>query len=61
MIPWTQTQAQRLNELNAPHPTLKKTFDDEAAREKAYQALEKSLVNTSAKATGGIPNRAQPP
>lgn len=45
MIPWTQTQAQRLNELNAPHPTLKKTFDDEAAREKAYQALEKSLVN----------------
>ena len=44
MIPWTQTQTQRLNELNAPDSALKKTFDDEPAREKAYQALEKSLV-----------------
>jgi pyrrolysyl-tRNA synthetase-like protein len=46
MIPWTQTQTQRLNELNAPGSALKKTFDDEPAREKAYQALEKSLVTT---------------
>ena len=46
MIPWTQTQTQRLNELNAPDSALKKTFDDEPAREKAYQALEKSLVTT---------------
>ncbi len=44
MIPWTKTQTQRLKELNAPDPALKKTFDDEPAREKAYQALEKSLV-----------------
>ena len=44
MILWTQTQTQRLNELNAPDSALKKTFDDEPAREKAYQALEKSLV-----------------
>jgi len=46
MIPWTQTQAQRLNELNAPGSALKKTFHDEPARGKAYQALEKSLVTT---------------
>ena len=46
MILWTQTQTQRLNELNAPDSALKKTFDDEPAREKAYQALEKSLVTT---------------
>ncbi len=46
MIPWTQTQTQRLNELNAPDSALKKSFDDEPAREKAYQALEKSLVTT---------------
>jgi pyrrolysyl-tRNA synthetase-like protein len=45
-IPWTQTQTQRLNELNAPDSALKKTFDDEPARENAYQALEKSLVTT---------------
>jgi len=44
MILWTQTQTQRLNELNAPDSALKKTFHDEPAREKAYQALEKSLV-----------------
>ncbi len=46
MLPWTQTQAQRLNELNAPDSALKKIFADELAREKAYQALEKSLVIT---------------
>ncbi|RLC04121.1 MAG: pyrrolysine--tRNA(Pyl) ligase large subunit [Deltaproteobacteria bacterium] len=46
MIPWTQTQTQRLNELNAPDSALKKSFDGEPAREKAYQALEKSLVTT---------------
>lgn len=46
MIPWTETQARRLNELNAPVSELKKTFDDEPAREKAYQSLEKSLVTT---------------
>lgn len=43
-ISWTQTQTQRLNTLNAPDADLKKTFDDKPAREKAYQALEKSLV-----------------
>ena len=46
MIPWTQTQAQRLNELNATDSTLKKTFDDKTAREKMYQTLEKTLVTT---------------
>jgi len=46
MIPWTQTQTQRLKELNATDSTLKKTFDDKTAREKAYQTLEKSLVAT---------------
>ena len=44
MIPWTQTQLRRLNELDAPVSVLKKTFDDEPAREKAYQSIEKSLV-----------------
>ena len=46
MIPWTPTQIQRLNALNAPDAALKKTFEDEPTREKAFQALEKSLVTT---------------
>ena len=49
MISWTQTQARRLNELNAPEALLKKTFGDGSAREKAYQALEKTLVTTQRK------------
>jgi len=44
MFPWTQTQAQRLKELNATDFNLEKTFEDKSDREKAYQALEKSLV-----------------
>ncbi len=45
-ISWTQIQTQRLNALNAPDATLKKTFDDEPARDKAFQVSEKSLAMT---------------
>ena len=44
MISWTQTQTQRLKELNAEDSALNKTFADKPARETAYQALEKALV-----------------
>ena len=45
-VSWTPTQIQRLNALNAPDAALKKIFEDEPAREKAFQELEKSLVMT---------------
>ena len=45
-VSWTPTQIQRLNTLNAPDAALKKIFEDEPAREKAFQTLEKSLVTT---------------
>jgi len=44
MLPWTNIQLQRLNELNASDEALQRTFEDTAARKAAYQTLEKSLV-----------------
>ncbi len=46
MISWTQTQTQRLKELNAEDSALKKIFADKPTREAAHQALEKTLVTT---------------
>jgi phenylalanyl-tRNA synthetase alpha chain len=43
-ITWTETQAQRLNELDASEAELKKTFDTESLREQGYQQLEKKRV-----------------
>ena len=43
-ITWTETQARRLNELDASEAELKKTFDTELLREQAYQQLEKKQV-----------------
>ena len=41
---WTETQARRLNELDASEAELKKTFDTESLREQGYQRLEKKRV-----------------
>ncbi len=43
-ITWTETQARRLNELDASEAELKKTFDTESLREQGYQRLEKKRV-----------------
>ncbi len=43
-ITWTETQARRLNELDASEAELKKTFDTESLREQGYQQLEKKRV-----------------
>lgn len=45
MLTWTQTQIQRLKELDAEDSALAERFADKTDRENAYQALEKSLVN----------------
>ena len=44
-ITWTETQARRLNELDASESELDKKFDNESNREHAYQRLEKKLVS----------------
>ncbi len=43
-ITWTETQAQRLNELNAAGSELERQFKSTEVREHAYQKLEKQLV-----------------
>ncbi len=43
-ISWTDTQAQRLKELGAPQREIKRRFDRPEIRERAYQELEKRLV-----------------
>ena len=43
-ITWTETQARRLNELDADPSELGRQFDSAAAREHAFQKLEKQLV-----------------
>ncbi len=43
-ITWTETQARRLNELDASESELGKTFENESSREQAYQQLEKKRV-----------------
>ena len=43
-VHWSQTQKQRLSELDAPQNELERQFEDTHFREKAYQALEKQLV-----------------
>ena len=43
-ITWTETQARRLNELDASEAELKKTFENELLREQGYQRLEKKRV-----------------
>ena len=42
---WTDIQRQRLQELGASQEQTEMVFDDSAARNKAYQALESSLVS----------------
>jgi len=43
-ITWTETQARRLNELDASESELGETFENESSRENAYQQLEKKRV-----------------
>ncbi len=43
-ITWTETQARRLNELDASEAELGRTFKNESSREQAYQRLEKKWV-----------------
>ncbi len=43
-ITWTETQARRLNELDASESELNKTFENVSSREQAYQQLEKKRV-----------------
>lgn len=43
-LTWTQTQARRLNELNADEADLARAFEDIADREALFQKLEKDLV-----------------
>jgi phenylalanyl-tRNA synthetase alpha chain len=43
-ISWTQTQAQRLNELDADPSELDKQFESTKVREQVFQKLEKQLV-----------------
>jgi pyrrolysyl-tRNA synthetase-like protein len=43
-ITWTETQLQRLNELDASESELEQTFQNESSRERAYQQLEKKRV-----------------
>ena len=45
-ISWTQTQARRLNELDADPSELDRQFDSAKEREPAFQSLEKQLVTT---------------
>ena len=44
-ITWTETQARRLNELDAPAPDMDQTFENQLSREQAFQQLEKKLVS----------------
>jgi phenylalanyl-tRNA synthetase alpha chain len=44
-ISWTQTQARRLNELDADPSELQRQFDSAPEREQAFQRLEKGLVS----------------
>ena len=41
---FTETQTQRLKELNATELELNQRFEGVSAREKAYQTIEKQLV-----------------
>jgi phenylalanyl-tRNA synthetase alpha chain len=43
-LTWTDTQARRLNELEADPPELERAFDSAADREQAFQKLERQLV-----------------
>ncbi len=43
-VTWTQTQKQRLIELDAPRPEMERWFESVQIREKAFQKLEKQLV-----------------
>ncbi|MGD8261988.1 MAG: pyrrolysine--tRNA(Pyl) ligase large subunit [Desulfobacterales bacterium] len=44
-IPWTEIQHKRLIELAADGSDLKRRFDGAAVRDKAFQQIEKQLVN----------------
>jgi len=44
-INWTETQARRLNELDASESELGETFKNESSRENAYQQIEKKCVS----------------
>ena len=41
MVKWTETQLRRLQELDAPESDLNQNFENAAARENAFQGIEK--------------------
>src|SRR5512136_2644328 len=49
MTSWTPVQQKRLKELNAGKEQLEKTFETPSERDRAYQALERSLVQAGKK------------
>ncbi|MCP4217125.1 MAG: pyrrolysine--tRNA(Pyl) ligase large subunit, partial [bacterium] len=46
-ITWSDIQLRRLKELDAPQEHLESQFDNDAARNKTFQKLEKYLVKTA--------------
>lgn len=44
MVTWTETQLRRLQELDASASDLNRNFEDAAARERAFQEIEKKQV-----------------
>jgi phenylalanyl-tRNA synthetase alpha chain len=42
MVTWTETQLRRLQELDASEPDIDQHFENSAAREKAFQEIEKN-------------------
>ena len=44
MVTWTETQLRRLQELDASASDLNQNFEDAAARERAFQEIEKKQV-----------------
>jgi len=42
MVTWTETQLRRLQELDASEPDIDQHFENAAAREKAFQEIEKN-------------------
>ena len=41
MVTWTETQLRRLQELDAAESDIKQRFENAAARENAFQEIEK--------------------
>lgn len=61
MVTWTAVQKKRLQELNAAHEELEKSFADGKERNSYYQRLEKDLVSRGKKILNSYREQAQKP